>query len=144
MSVQRRQSRSGLRYDVRYRDRAGRVVTKTLRTKRDAEAFAADQHTALRNGVWIAFRLGDRKFVDVAAERLALNPPSGRQHGLVAEANDVPRHHGRAVGGGSTTARVPPTGQGWKGRVVRKRRFGTIRRLPSKRGLVRRATQGRG
>ena len=90
MSVQRRQSQSGLRYDVRYRDRAGRVVTKTLRTKRDAEAFEADQRTALRNGVWIDPRLGDRKFVDVAAERLASNPASGRQRGLVAEANDVP------------------------------------------------------
>ena len=74
MSVQRRQSQSGVRYDVRYRDRAGRVVTKTFRTKRDAEAFEADQRTALRNGVWIDPRLGDRKFVDVAAEWLASNP----------------------------------------------------------------------
>ncbi|MEY2422807.1 MAG: hypothetical protein QOI95_2874 [Acidimicrobiaceae bacterium] len=60
MSVQRRQSQSGLPYDGRYRDRAGRVGTKTFRTKRDAQAFEADQRTAVRNGVRRDPRLGDR------------------------------------------------------------------------------------
>ncbi len=52
MSVQRRNAKSGVRWDVRLRAPDGRVYTRTFRTKKEAEGFAAREIADRGRGVW--------------------------------------------------------------------------------------------
>ncbi len=51
--VRKRETRNGLRYDVRYRGPDGRERSKTFRTRRDAERFADTTETDKLRGTWV-------------------------------------------------------------------------------------------
>lgn len=53
MSVHRRTTQAGTRYDVRLRGPDGQQFTRSFRTRRDADAFARDQLSTLQRGTWI-------------------------------------------------------------------------------------------
>lgn len=54
-----RNTKSGRRYDVRLRDPAGRVYTKTFATKRAAETFEAREKADRSRGSWVDPRRGN-------------------------------------------------------------------------------------
>lgn len=58
MSIQRREIKTGVRWDVRLRDPGGRVYTKTFRTKRDAEAYERAELRARDQGAWVDPKAG--------------------------------------------------------------------------------------
>lgn len=62
------------RYDVRYRTATGSVRTRTFRTRRDAERFAATVETDKLRGTWIDPRRASRPFAEIADEWLTSNP----------------------------------------------------------------------
>ena len=68
MSVQRRETKAGTRWDVRLRDPAGRVYTRTFRTRRDAEAYERAELTARQQGMWVDPRLGQRTLAEWVGE----------------------------------------------------------------------------
>ena len=53
MSVQRRETKTGVRWDVRLRDPAGKVYTRTFTTKREAQAFERAERSARDRGEWV-------------------------------------------------------------------------------------------
>jgi integrase len=74
MSIHKRETTRGARYDVRLRDPEGRTYTRTFRTKDDAKVFERAELTARDRGLWIDTRLGSRTFRELAADWLASNP----------------------------------------------------------------------
>ena len=81
MSIHRRVRKDGSAvYDVRLRDAAARVYTRTFRTKKAAAAYEAREQADRSRGVWIDPANGETPFADLAAHWLASNPgkrPSG-------------------------------------------------------------------
>jgi integrase len=53
-----RTTKEGRRYDVRLRDPAGRVYTRTFRTKKEAELFEARERADRSRGAWVDPRQG--------------------------------------------------------------------------------------
>ncbi len=47
MSIQRRDTKKGVRYDVRLRGPDGREVSRTFRTEREARLFEAEERSAI-------------------------------------------------------------------------------------------------
>ncbi|MFZ6005377.1 MAG: tyrosine-type recombinase/integrase [Actinomycetota bacterium] len=74
MSIRRRDTKKGVRYDVRLRGPDGREASRTFRTERDARLFEAEQRTTMQRGGWIDPRSASTPFADVAAEWLDSNP----------------------------------------------------------------------
>jgi integrase len=74
MSITKRQTKSGWVYDVRLRDAAGRVYTRTFRTKKEADRFESTEKADRARGVWIDPRRSSDKVADVVAEWLESNP----------------------------------------------------------------------
>jgi integrase len=74
MSIRRRDTRKGPRYDVRLRGPDGREVSRTFRTEREARLFEAEQRTTMQRGGWIDPRSASTPFGEVAAEWFASNP----------------------------------------------------------------------
>lgn len=74
MSIRRRDTRKGPRYDVRLRGPDGREVSRTFRTDREARLFEAEQRTTLNRGGWIDPRSASTPFGEVAAEWMVSNP----------------------------------------------------------------------
>jgi hypothetical protein len=63
MSIEVRRLRSGRPvYDVRLRTPQGKQYTKTLRTRKEAEAFEAEQHTTRVRGTSVDPRGGQVRF----------------------------------------------------------------------------------
>jgi integrase len=56
--IKARNAKSGRRYDVRLRDPAGRVYTRTFTSKREAETFAAREKADRSRGAWVDPRSG--------------------------------------------------------------------------------------
>lgn len=52
MSIHKRNGKRGTTYEVRYRGIDGREHSKTLRTRKEAEAYERDQLSALARGTW--------------------------------------------------------------------------------------------
>lgn len=80
MSIHRRQTSKGVRYDVHLRDENGRQYQRVFRTKKEAEALEAKEQTDRARGAWVDPRGGATPFGAVAAEWLTSNPgkrPSG-------------------------------------------------------------------
>ena len=74
-SVDKRRIADGAaRYDVRYRTATGSVRTRTFRTRRDAERFAATVEADKLRGTWIDPRRASRPFTETAEEWLTSNP----------------------------------------------------------------------
>lgn len=75
MSIHTRETTGGQhRYEVRLRDASGREYSRTFRTRRDAERFAATEAADRARCNWIDPRLSVAKFAEVAAEWLDCNP----------------------------------------------------------------------
>jgi integrase len=74
MSIRRRDTKKGVRYDVRLRGPDGREASRTFRTEREARLFEAEQRTTRQRGGWIDPRSASTPFADVAAEWLDSNP----------------------------------------------------------------------
>src|SRR5258706_15721392 len=74
MSVHRRATSRGSRYDVRLRDPEGRSYKKTFRTRREADTFEANEHADRSRGTWLDPRNAQRSFGAVSAEWFASNP----------------------------------------------------------------------
>lgn len=76
--IERRQSKSGTRYEVRLRGPDGKERSRTFRTRKDAERYERDQRAALDKGSWIDPRhasLTVREYSDRwMAERHDLRP----------------------------------------------------------------------
>lgn len=74
MSVKPRSTKKGKVYDVRLRGPDGREVSRTFRTRREADQFQATQVTARARGAWVDPRGGSVTFRKVAEEWLECNP----------------------------------------------------------------------
>ena len=78
MSVHRRTTQAGTRYDVRLRAPDGQQFTRSFRTRRDADAFERDQLSTLQRGTWIDPSGGAMLFGDWVDEwmeqRVGLRP----------------------------------------------------------------------
>lgn len=76
--IDRRQSKSGVRYEVRLRGPDGKERSRTFRTRRDAERYEREQRSALDKGSWIDPRHATLTFRSYAnrwlAERHDLRP----------------------------------------------------------------------
>jgi integrase len=70
-SVKRRDTTRGSRYDVRYRNPSGKARMKTFRTRREADAYAANVEVDKARGTWIDPRLGRITFEDWVSRYLA-------------------------------------------------------------------------
>ncbi|MEM9893363.1 MAG: site-specific integrase [Actinomycetota bacterium] len=53
MSIHRRETKNGTRWDVRLRDPSGKGYAKTFRTKREAQAFERNELAARDQGTWV-------------------------------------------------------------------------------------------
>lgn len=72
--IRARNTKTGRRYDVRLRDPAGRVYTRTFSTKREAEAYAAGEKTDRARGAWVDPRRGAVTLAEWAERWLAQRP----------------------------------------------------------------------
>lgn len=70
----KRTARGEVRYEVRYRVADGSERSRTLRTRKDAERFAATATADLLRGAWVDPRSATRTFDPVASEWLSSNP----------------------------------------------------------------------
>jgi len=66
-----RETKTGRRYDVRLRDPSGRVYTRTFRTRRDAETWAARERADRSRGTWVDPRKGNVTLAEWAGEWMA-------------------------------------------------------------------------
>ena len=69
-----RNTKAGRRYDVRLRDPAGRVYTRTFSTRREAETFAAREKADRSRGAWVDPRRGVVSLRDWSVQWLAHRP----------------------------------------------------------------------
>ena len=74
MSVQRRATKGGTRYDVRLRDPGGRTYTRTFRTRREAETFQSRELADRSRGAWVDPRRGGITVEELATQWLAADP----------------------------------------------------------------------
>ena len=74
MSIEKRTTTRGPRYDVRLRDPNGKTYNRTFATRKEAERFQRNELSARDRGDWIDPRSKKRTFTDVAEEWLDSNP----------------------------------------------------------------------
>lgn len=74
MSIHKRDTTRGPRYDVRIRDAAGKTHTKTFPRLADAERYERAKLTDRDRGEWLDPAARARTFADLAAEWLKSNP----------------------------------------------------------------------
>ena len=76
--IKTRQTKSGVRYEVRYRDPIGRERSRTFTTKKLAEKYEREQRTEVGKGSWLDPRHGSQTFAEFMdkwlAERHDLRP----------------------------------------------------------------------
>jgi len=125
--VKRQTKRSGSVYDVRLRDPAGHVYTRTFRTRREAERFESTEKAARVQGAWIDPRRASNRLEDVAREWLASNP--AKKGSTLARDTSIVENHivpalGRSPVGQITQADVQRLVNTWAqrlgGRTVRR------------------------
>ena len=97
MSIHKRETAKGPRYDVRLRDLDGKTYTRTWRTKDEAKAYERAELTARDRGDWIDPAARARTFDDVAAEWLASNPAK-RPVTVARDRGAIERHLSPAFG----------------------------------------------
>lgn len=91
MSIHTRQTAKGIRYDVRLRDPSCKPYCRTFNTKKDAQAYEAEQLTARNKGSWIDPRTLDTPFAEVA-HRWLQNGTSKRSKTKIRDEGIVRRH----------------------------------------------------
>lgn len=116
MSVERRATTRGVRWDVRLRTPDGKQYRRSFRTKREAEAFEAREVADRSRGAWIDPRRGDVLFGTFAAQWLGSNP--GKRPSTWARDEGVIRVHlepelGKVPVAAITPADVQALVSGW-------------------------------
>ena len=109
MSVERRETNRGTRWDVRLRAPDGRAYKRTFRTRKEADRFERAELASRDRGVWVDQRQATRTFADVAEEWLASNPAkraSARERDQSALRTHVAGPFGRRQVGSITPADV--------------------------------------
>lgn len=91
MSIRKKKTKSGISYQVRYRDPTGREVAKNFSTQRAAIAFEAAETTKIRRGEWTDPRLTEVPFESWARDWLASDP--GKRDTTMARDEIVVRCH---------------------------------------------------
>lgn len=91
MSIERRQTKRGAVYDVRLRTPDRRQLSKTFRTKHEAESFERHQLTDLSRGAWIDPRGESVSFGEWALEWLARDP--SKRPSTLARDESILRNH---------------------------------------------------
>jgi integrase len=123
-----RQTARGPRYDVRYRDPTGRQRSKSFRTKKEAERFAANAATSIWSGQWVdplAGRTTLAEYVSTWMESRQLRPRTRELYQSQLRLHVLPHL------GGYPIARItPPEIRTWHARLVREHRYGSI--VPAK------------
>ena len=91
MSIERRQVKRGVVYDVRLRTPDGRQMSRTFRTRKEAENYEAQQLADLSRGGWVDPRRSVISFADWAAQWL-VRDPSKRPSSLARDESVVRIH----------------------------------------------------
>ncbi|MBW3536185.1 MAG: site-specific integrase [Actinobacteria bacterium] len=107
MSIHKRETTKGTRYDVKLRDPHGRMYQRSFRTKREAEAWQANELSDRTRGMWVDPRGGLTPVSEWASEWLISNP--AKRPGSIARDEAVIRVHLKPAFGhrplGSITSR---------------------------------------
>jgi len=106
ISIHKRTTKEGPRYDVRLRDPDGRAYKRTFRTRGEAKAFETDEAHARIRGVWVDPRAGKTTFADVAADWLESNP--AKRSSTYARDETIIRRHLDPVLGRRAIASIRP------------------------------------
>ena len=106
MSIERRQTRSGVVYDVRLRSAKDRQYKRTFRTKKAAQEFDAQERAARLQGQWIDPRGGRISLRDYAQSwligRAALRPRTVELYGSLLDNHILPALGEEQIGNLST------------------------------------------
>jgi integrase len=103
-------------YDVRLRDPAGKVYTRTFETKREAEAFQDSERNARRKGAWVDPRLASTSLSVVADDWLQSDRT--KKGGSIARDRSILNQHvlpvlGVKAVGAITRADIQKLVNGW-------------------------------
>lgn len=74
MSINKRKTAAGIRYDVRLRDPAGKEYCRTFKTEKEAKGYDATERADRSRGLWVDPRLGSITFREWAAMWLDGDP----------------------------------------------------------------------
>lgn len=74
MSVHKRTTKSGIRYDVRLRDGNKRLTSKSFRSRKDANAWQAEQQVQRSRGAWVSPNASRITLQDWCEQWLASRP----------------------------------------------------------------------
>lgn len=91
MSIHRRQTDAGARYDVKLRDPNGRMYQRSFRTKREAVSYQDRERTDRGRGVWVDPRGEAIPLGRLAADWLTTNP--GKRPTTLARDETIVRVH---------------------------------------------------
>lgn len=109
--INKRRTKSGMRYDVRLRRPTGTTYNKTFTTKREAERHERAELTARDRGSWIDPRNSSRTLADVAHEWLA-SSPAKRASSFARDEIALRKHILPALGARSVGSLTPRDIQG--------------------------------
>lgn len=73
MSIHKRQTKNGIKYDVKLRRPDNTQYQRSFKTKKEAEAFAAKELADRERGTWLDDRSSDVTFADIATRWLEGN-----------------------------------------------------------------------
>lgn len=122
VSIHLRWTKDGARrYDLRLRDPSGRVYTRTFRTRREAEAFEADERASRRRGSWLDPRRAEEPLRAAAAQWLDSNPakrPSSRARDESALRTHILSALGDRPIGSLTPSDIQQCVNGWSRRLA--------------------------
>ena len=97
MSIHKRTTTKGTRYDVKLRRPDGTQYQKTFKTKKEAETFERDEQHAVQNGHWLDDRFATITFQELANRWLKSNPTK-RQTTLTRDQGIIRNHLNPAFG----------------------------------------------
>lgn len=118
MSIQRRNLRDGVVYDVRLRDPDGRAYKRSFRTRKEAEAFEADQRAERNRGAWVNPRAGDITLLDYSTKWLANRPELRRRTAELYE-GELRLHILPALGGVNLSDLTSERVRRWHATMIR-------------------------
>lgn len=111
-----RETKSGRRYDVRLRDPSGRVYSRSFRSRRDAETWAAREQADRSRGAWVDPRRGRITLAEYAgqwmAHRTDLRPRTRELYQGLLDHHILP-----ALGEARLAALRPSHVRSWYGRL---------------------------
>lgn len=117
MSIHKRDTSRGVRYDVRLRTIDGKAYTRTFKTRDEAKQFERNELTARDRGDWIDPTQRRRSFADVAEEWFTSNPAK-RPSSLQRDRSALDRHILPAFVDKRIGAVIPSDVQGFVGAMT--------------------------